>query len=95
MTASVRRSLLERLRRGPATLRELAREHGLREAEAAEHLGHALRSLGQSERLGESPAGCMGCGFSFRKRRCLTTPSRCPRCRSERIRPAEFRVEER
>ncbi len=95
MRASVRQGLLERLRRGPATLRELARELGLREAEVAEHLEHARRSLGQGERLAETPAECLGCGFSFRKRDRLTTPGRCPLCRSERIRPAEFRVEER
>ncbi|MDW7709899.1 MAG: hypothetical protein SCH98_05450 [Deferrisomatales bacterium] len=93
MTPSVRREILERLRRGPATLRELSRELGLRERETAEHLGHAARSLRQGETLAEVPAECRGCGFRFRKRERLTTPGRCPRCRSERIRPAVFRVE--
>lgn len=93
MSATVRQALLERLRHGPATLGELARELGLREGHAAEHLAHAVRSLGGGERLVEDPAQCLGCGFSFRKRNRLTTPGRCPRCRSERIRPAAFRVE--
>jgi len=91
----VRRQLLERLRRGPATLGELSWELGFRDAEVAEHLTHARRSLGPGERLAETPAGCLGCGFSFRKRDRLTTPSRCPLCRSERIRPAVFRVDAR
>ncbi|MHB8764070.1 MAG: transcriptional regulator [Deferrisomatales bacterium] len=92
MTGSVRQELLARLREGPRTLRELAAELGLREKEAAEHLGHARRSLGPGERLHEDPAECLSCGFSFRKRDRLTTPGRCPRCRGERVRPARFRV---
>lgn len=95
VSATVRQELLERLRQGPSTLRELARELGLREVEAAEHLAHAFQSLGRGEKLGEAPAACLECGFSFRKRDRLTTPGRCPRCRSERIRPAVFRVEPR
>lgn len=87
--------MIERLRRGPATLCELARELGLRDREAAEHLAHALRSLGREERLSEEPAECLDCGFAFRKRERLGTPGRCPRCRSERIQPAVFRVEPR
>jgi len=61
----------------------------------AEHLSHAIRSLEPGERLGEAPAACLACGFAFRKRERLTTPGRCPRCRTERIRPAAFWVERR
>lgn len=92
MTGSVRQQLLARLREGPCTLRELAAELGLGVREAADHLGHARRSLGPGERLHHDPAECLACGFSFRKRDRLTTPSRCPQCRSEGIRPARFRV---
>jgi predicted Zn-ribbon and HTH transcriptional regulator len=85
--------MIERLRQGPATLAELARELGLREREAAEHLAHAVRSLGPGERLRDEPAECLACGFAFRKRERVATPGRCPRCRSERIRPAVFSIE--
>ncbi len=93
MSASVRMRLLERLRQGPATLRQLAWLLGVREREAAEHLAHVVRSLGPGERLVEEPAECLACGFRFTKRDRLTTPGRCPGCRSERIAPARFRVE--
>ena len=93
MSGSARMEILERLRRGPATLKQLAGLLGVRERDAAEHLSHALRSLGPGERFAEEPAGCLACGFRFTKRSRLTTPSRCPRCRSERITPARFRVE--
>ena len=85
--------MLARLRRGPSTLRDLARESGLREREAADHLAHALRSLGPGERLREEPATCLACGFSFRKRERLTTPGRCPLCSSERVEPPVFWIE--
>ncbi len=93
MSGSARMQILERLRQGPATLKQLARLLGMRERDAAEHLSHAVRSLGPGERLVEEPAECLACGFRFTKRSRLTTPSRCPSCRSERIAPARFRVE--
>lgn len=91
---TIRRQILERLRQAPAGLRELGRELGLREKEAAEHVAHAVRSLEPGERLREVPAACLACGFVFRKRERFQTPSRCPQCRSERIEPAVFEIEE-
>lgn len=91
--SSLRQEMLARLRTGPVTLRDLAREFRLSERDAAEHLDHALRSLAPGERLVEEPARCLGCDFAFRKRARRTSPSRCPRCRSERIAPARFAVE--
>jgi predicted Zn-ribbon and HTH transcriptional regulator len=93
MSATLRQELLARLRQGPVGLRELARDLGLREREVADHLVHAVRSLAPGERLGEEPAACLACGFSFRKRERFAAPGRCPRCRAERIRPATFWIE--
>ena len=91
---SLRQEMLARLRRGPATVRDLARESGLRDREAADHLAHALRSLGPGERLREEPATRLACGFAFRKRT-TTTPGRCPLCSSEPHREAPvFWIEE-
>ncbi|GAB4267591.1 MAG: transcriptional regulator [Deferrisoma sp.] len=95
VTQTVRRRMLELLRAGPATVAELARALGLREPEAAEHLGHALRSLAPGERVVVEPARCRACGFSFRGRERTGRPGRCPRCRAERIAPARYRVEGR
>ena len=95
MGGSVRQRLLDRLRRGPVTLRDLALGEGLKEREAEDHLSHALRSLPAGERLRETPAECRACGFVFRKRARLKSPGRCPVCRSERIQPALLSVEAR
>ena len=43
-TVSVRQELLERLRRGPVTLRALARDLDLGERDMADHLAHVRRS---------------------------------------------------
>jgi len=93
MGCSVRQRLLDRLRQGPATLRDLAFSEGLKEGETEDHLNHVRRSLAAGERLRETPVECWECGFVFRKRTRLKTPGRCPVCRSERIRPALLSVE--
>jgi predicted Zn-ribbon and HTH transcriptional regulator len=53
------------------------------------------RSLRRGERrLRVMPAHCAECGFEFRGRapRHFHKPSRCPRCRSEHVLDARFRV---
>ena len=39
------------------------------------------------------PAQCKMCGFIFKERSRLKRPSRCPRCRHERIEVALFKIE--
>jgi predicted Zn-ribbon and HTH transcriptional regulator len=93
-TATLRQSLLGRLRQEPATARELASAFRLRETEVVEHLGHLERSLRHSEeRFVMEPAECLACGFVFRERRRLGKPGACPRCRSTRIEPPVFAIE--
>ncbi len=38
------------------------------------------------------PATCKKCGYQFTDRERLKKPSRCPRCKSERIDPPRFYV---
>ncbi len=92
MTGSVRQALASRLRAGPVTVRDLARDLGLAERAVADHLAHVRRSTGRDERFVVEPARCLGCGFRFAKRDRTTPPGRCPRCRSERIAPAVFQI---
>jgi predicted Zn-ribbon and HTH transcriptional regulator len=56
-----------------------------------EKLSRTLRHSGQ--KLTQQAACCLECGFGFDDRTRFTTPSRCPRCRSERIAAARFRIE--
>jgi predicted Zn-ribbon and HTH transcriptional regulator len=93
---TVRETLRRILREGgPATARDLSQAAGIREKDVAAHLEHLARSLAhRGERLVVEPASCLACGFAFGGRTRLTRPGACPRCRSTRIDPPAFRVEE-
>ena len=83
---TARQALLEALRSGPRTAKDLSVEVSLPEREIAAHLEHLERSLAHGElELCIEPPRCLGCGFGFKKRERLDRPSRCPRCKSERI----------
>lgn len=86
--ATVRRQLLSRLESGAAAFEELCRELGLAPRALEADLRHLERSLrAEGRRLEVEPARCLGCGFVFRGRaeKHLHAPSRCPKCKSERI----------
>jgi hypothetical protein len=92
-TESVRVALTEALRRGPATLRDLSAAVGIREKEVAEHLPHIEQSARHhGERLEVTAPECHRCGFVFEERTRAKTPSRCPSCKSERIKPPSFEL---
>lgn len=78
-----RQELIDMLTRAPRTVRELCAELERSIRDVADDLAHVRRSLGSRFRV--EPARCEQCGLTFSKRRRVTTPSRCPRCRSERI----------
>jgi predicted Zn-ribbon and HTH transcriptional regulator len=65
------------------TPRELAELTAARVRDVLDDLEHVRRSHGRAFRV--RPAECLACGFAFADRRRLGTPSRCPRCRAERV----------
>ena len=93
-STTVRKALLEALRDGPITARELSSRVGVSEREVAEHLEHLERSLRHGdEKLQVQPPECLGCGFVFRKRERLTRPGACPKCRGTHIESPRFFIE--
>ena len=85
---TLRKRIAEALKREPLGLRDLSRMFHIREKEALEHLEHVIKS--SLFRLVMDPARCTECGFSFKKRTRLSTPGRCPLCKSESISPPRF-----
>ncbi|MFO0761593.1 MAG: transcriptional regulator [Byssovorax sp.] len=84
----------EALLGGAKTARELSVRASIREKDVEDHLEHLERSArAKGERLVIKPASCLACGLVFSERRRFTTPGSCPRCQSERITPAAFRIE--
>lgn len=85
---TLRKEILKALEDGPMGLREISQLFRVREKDVLDHLEHISRSV----RLKMEPAACLDCGFSFKKRDRLSTPSRCPLCKSESISPPRYRV---
>jgi predicted Zn-ribbon and HTH transcriptional regulator len=58
-------------------------------------LEHVRRGLKAPERWILHQAECQSCGFVFRGRERLNTPSRCPQCKSEAIQDPTFEIGEK
>jgi len=92
---TLRQQLVRYLREaeGPVGIRELGAAFGLSKKEAHVHLEHidkSLRAFG--EKLEVEPAECGKCGFVFAKRERISSPGRCPSCKSEHIHPPRFHL---
>jgi len=85
---TLRKEMAKALEDGPMDLRELSQLFRIREKDVLDHLQHIARSA----RMKIDPAVCLDCGFSFKKRDRLNTPSRCPLCKSESISPPRYQV---
>jgi predicted Zn-ribbon and HTH transcriptional regulator len=88
---SLRKEIAEALNRNPLGLREISQLFRIREREALDHLQHIAKSA-HPKKFSMDPAQCKRCGFIFKKRDRLNTPSRCPICRSESITPPRYQI---
>jgi len=85
MTLTIRQRIRQLLMDGEYTAKDISRILGIKEKEVYEHLPHVEKSLGNRLSLICAPARCLTCDFVFAKRKRLTTPGRCPVCRSEHV----------
>lgn len=81
--ATRREELTAYLRSGERTAKDLASMQKTRMRDVLDDLEHVRRSAGRDFVL--RPAQCSRCDFIFGSRPKMSTPSRCPECRSERI----------
>lgn len=90
---TVRQRIAELLRSAELTAQEISKQASVAEREVAEHLRHLEHTLLQSgERLRVLSPHCVKCGFVFGEREKHGRPSRCPKCKSERLSKARFTV---
>jgi predicted Zn-ribbon and HTH transcriptional regulator len=90
---TARQRIAQLLRDAELTAHELSQRAGVPEREVAEHLRHLEHTLSHgAERLRTLAPHCIPCGFVFEARQKHSRPSRCPRCKSERLSPPRFRV---
>ncbi len=75
------------------TALELSSLVGIAHKQVVDHLEHLQRSLAAagSELVVES-ARCSSCEYEFTDRDRLGRPSRCPKCKGERIEAPRFRI---
>ncbi len=87
---TTRQAIRELLLEQPLSALEISKLLSISEREALDHLAHLARAPGQDYRFRVDPAVCKHCGFVFKKRERLTTPSHCPICRGQSIRRPRF-----
>ena len=91
--STVRERIAHALREAPLTAREISARASVQEHDVAEHLRHLQLSLAHGgEQLQTLAPRCIQCGFEFAQRERHSRPSRCPRCKSERISPPSFKI---
>ena len=91
---TIRQRITEALKGNMLTAKDISRAVGISEKDVSEHLSHISRSVATQgdEAFVTEPSRCLECGFVFRKRTRLKTPSKCPACRSEEITETRFGV---
>jgi predicted Zn-ribbon and HTH transcriptional regulator len=89
-----RQHIIDLLQHGAMTALELSQAVRVSEKEVYRHLAHIEKTVaGRGQKLAFTACACQACGFTFKKRRRLTRPGRCPRCRESRIDHPVFRIE--
>ena len=90
-----RQQIRDMLREEPQSLQHLANHFRVEMREISEDIGHIRQTLKGEEDLVMQPAECRKCGYLFKERSKLKKPSRCPRCKHERIVPPVFSLREK
>ena len=82
MPQTVRQMMIEILRNGPVSAKDISALVGIPEKDIFPHLEHIRKSLHHGpDRLLMEPARCRSCGFVFHKRERFSKPGRYPTCR--------------
>ncbi|MEN8258027.1 MAG: transcriptional regulator [Thermodesulfobacteriota bacterium] len=90
---SIRQQIMELLGQEEMNAMEISQAVGISEKEVALHLEHVIRTLSKKgKKLVINPYTCLGCGFSFKDRKRLKRPGRCPRCKGSHIRMATYGI---
>lgn len=93
---TLRQKMIEVLQKAPMDRRDLSQALRISEKEVVAHLPHVAKSVVARGMLWQvQPACCESCGYTYKDRKRLSTPSKCPRCRHSRIRGPWFQVNAR
>ncbi len=91
--ATIRQQIIDMLQEGIFDARELSQALGIREKEVYEHMPHIEKTVvSQGKTVEIIPSHCTVCGFTFKDRKRPSRPSRCPKCKRERIESPKFTI---
>lgn len=92
--ATLRQQITVLLQREALSALEISQAVRIAEKDVYRHLVHIQKSVaGQGRQLSVTACACLACGFTFKERRRLTRPGRCPRCRQTRISQPVFSIQ--
>ena len=89
-----RQEIIEILRGETLSLQDLSVFLKVHIKEILEDIPHIEKSIQPQARMVIVPAHCQKCGFAFRDRRKIKTPSRCPKCKGTWIKPPLFQIQD-
>jgi hypothetical protein len=89
-----RQEIIQILTGEPLSLRELASLLRVHIKEIYADLPHIEKSIQRKGKLVITPAQCRKCGFTFKDRPKIKTPSRCPKCKGTWMEEAVFQIQE-
>ncbi|MBD3259194.1 transcriptional regulator [Candidatus Woesearchaeota archaeon] len=90
--ATEREKIEQLLKKETLSARELAQRLDIDIADVIEDLRHVRKSTQPPLKFKIHPARCNHCGFIFKERTKVKTPSKCPSCRSESITEARYSI---
>jgi predicted Zn-ribbon and HTH transcriptional regulator len=91
---TLRQQIIALISEQPMDIVALSQALGIREKETIAHLPHIAKSIaGRGARLKVHPAHCDACGYTFKDRRRLSPPSRCPKCKLARVLGPWYEIE--
>lgn len=91
---TIRQQIMDLLAEAEMTALDLSKALSIREKVVYDHLSHVAKSAsGQNRKFVITPPKCLACGFTFDDRKRLTRPSRCPKCKEQRIREPMFSIQ--
>jgi predicted Zn-ribbon and HTH transcriptional regulator len=91
---TVRKEIIDRLKENKMSIREIALHYHITTEEVATDLMHIGKSIYPRQELRMEIPVCRTCGFQFKERAKLKPPSKCPKCRHEKITEPKFWIEE-
>lgn len=86
-----REEIIGLLSKEPHSAQQLANYYKVELPEILEDLEHIKFSI-RPRKLEMIPAQCKSCGFLFKERSRIKKPSKCPRCKNERIMAPLFTI---